>query len=92
MNSITVNIDVEENGKANVFVTTPQGQKSLSIRESVHMLTAGISLIIKGSSQIKSGMKDYELLEEVIKHLNDDFISVKSYDDAYMRKNVMKNK
>jgi hypothetical protein len=47
------------------------------------MLTGGISLIIKlAGSEENESVKDYEIIERVIKQLNEDFISTQSFDDA----------
>ena len=46
------------------------------------ILTGGISLIIKLAGNEDEDVKDYEIMERVIKQLNEDFISTQSYDDA----------
>ena len=46
------------------------------------MLTGGISLIVKLAGNENEDIKDYEIMERVIKQLNEDFISTQSFDDA----------
>ena len=38
------------------------------------ILTGGISLIVKLANKDSEGVKDYEIMERVIKQLNEDFI------------------
>jgi hypothetical protein len=46
------------------------------------ILTGGISLIVKLANNDKEDVKDYEIMERVIKQLNEDFISTQSFEDA----------
>jgi hypothetical protein len=51
-------------------------------------LAGAISLLIKSSSQ-GDKIKDYELIKEVIDHLNSEFVNIDSYSDAYVSKNMV---
>lgn len=78
--TVKVEVDVLPD-KSNVFVSYDGGGEQLSFRQMSHILVGGISLIVKLID--KSGeMKDYELMEEIINHLNQEFASLKSFNDA----------
>jgi len=79
--SLTITIKSKDDNVA-VFVSYPQEQQKLSLSEMSRMLTGGISLIIKLASNNNEGIKDYEIMENVIKQLNEDFISTQSFEDA----------
>lgn len=49
--------------------------------QMTRVLTSGICLLIKIANEA-SKKKDYELLKEVISHLESEFISVDSFSDA----------
>ena len=57
-------------------------QQKLSLLEMSQILTGGISLIVKLANKDSEGVKDYEIMERVIKQLNEDFISIQSFEDA----------
>ena len=59
-----------------ISVGFPKGQPKVTIKESIHLLTAGICLLIKAAPKLD--YKDFELMEDVIKHLNTEFISTKN--------------
>ena len=79
--SLTVGLEPKEE-KVAVFITYPPEQRKLSLLEMAQVLTGGISLIIKLANSENEDIKDYEIMESVIKQLNDDFISTQSFDDA----------
>jgi hypothetical protein len=79
--SLTVSIKPND-GQVAVFITYPENQQKLSLLEMSQILTGGISLIIKLANNEKDGPKDYEIMERVIRQLNEDFISTQSYEDA----------
>jgi len=57
-------------------IILPKGQPKLTVKETIHFLTAGICLLIKSASKLN--FKDYELMDEVFKHLNSEFVSTKN--------------
>ena len=79
--SLTVTIKPND-GNVAVIITYPEEQQKLSLLEMSQILTGGISLIVKLANNDKEDVKDYEIMERVIKQLNEDFISTQSYDDA----------
>jgi len=79
--SLTVTIKPND-GNVAVIITYPEEQQKLSLLEMSQILTGGISLIVKLSNNDKEDVKDYEIMERVIKQLNEDFISTQSFEDA----------
>ena len=79
--SLTVTLKPQDD-KVAVFITYPPEQQKLSLLEMSQILTGGISLIVKLANNDKEDVQDYEIMERVIKQLNEDFISIQSYDDA----------
>ena len=67
--------------KANVYIKYPSNQPKLTVSETSHILISGISLLVKLVEQ-QEGRPDYELMEEIVEHLNSEFISIKSFSDA----------
>jgi hypothetical protein len=51
-------------------------------------LAGAISLLIKSSSQ-GDKIKDYELIKEVIDHLNSEFVNTDSFSDLYVNPNIV---
>lgn len=83
-NQLSLTVSVKPNDEnVSVIITYPKEQRKLSLLEMSQMLTGGISLIIKLAGREENGsVKDYEIIERVIKQLNEDFISTQSFDDA----------
>ena len=79
--SLTVTIKPND-GNVAVIITYPEEQQKLSLLEMSQILTGGISLIVKLANNDKEDVKDYEIMERVIKQLNEDFISTQSFEDA----------
>ena len=79
--SLTITIKPND-GNVAVIITYPEEQQKLSLLEMSQILTGGISLIVKLANNDKEDVKDYEIMERVIKQLNDDFISTQSFEDA----------
>jgi hypothetical protein len=55
--------------------------ENITIEEAAKVLVGGISLIIKSVNQ-KEGIRDYELMKEVIDLLNYEFTSITAFEDA----------
>ena len=79
--SLTITIKPND-GNVAVIITYPEDQQKLSLLEMSQILTGGISLIVKLANNDKEDVKDYEIMERVIKQLNEDFISIQSFEDA----------
>ena len=79
--SLTVTIKPND-GNVAVIITYPEEQQKLSLLEMSQILTGGISLIVKLANNNKEDVKDYDIMERVIKQLNEDFISTQSFEDA----------
>jgi hypothetical protein len=80
---LTLTVTIKPNDdKVAVIITYPEEQEKLSLLEMSQILTGGISLIIKLANNDKEDVKDYEIMERVIKQLNEDFISIQSFEDA----------
>ena len=80
---LTLTVTIKPNDdKVAVIITYPEEQQKLSLLEMSQILTGGISLIVKLSNNDKEDVKDYEIMERVIKQLNEDFISTQSFEDA----------
>lgn len=79
--SLTITIKPND-GNVAVIITYPEEQQKLSLLEMSQILTGGISLIVKLANNDKEDVKDYEIMERVIKQLNEDFISTQSFEDA----------
>ena len=80
---LTLTVTIKPNDdKVAVIITYPEEQQKLSLLEMSQILTGGISLIVKLANNDKEDVKDYEIMERVIKQLNEDFISTQSFEDA----------
>jgi hypothetical protein len=80
---LTLTVTIKPNDdKVAVIITYPDEQQKLSLLEMSQILTGGISLIVKLANNDKEDVKDYEIMERVIKQLNEDFISIQSFEDA----------
>jgi len=80
----TVIVDVTtdtETGRSIVNIGFPT-DKPLNVRESAHMLAAGISMLIRSCDHNKMGIKSHDLMTEVINHLNSEYVNTESYSDA----------
>lgn len=78
---VTVMAEMMENGRVDVSISYPKNQEHISFQSTAHILAAGISLLIKVCEK-ESGMRDYELMEEIIKHLEEQFTSPTAFNDA----------
>jgi len=75
--------------KVNILISYPKSQPKMPIQQSCHALVAGINVMIKGCSHNDLGIKDHELLDEVIEHLKSEFIDAKSFDDVMVNDDVV---
>lgn len=85
--SIIVSVS-KNNGRNVVEVGFPKNQELLDVKDTSHILAGAISLLIKSSSK-GDKIKDYELITEIIEHLNMEFINIDSYSDLYVNKSII---
>jgi hypothetical protein len=80
--SLTITIEPKEDtGLMGLYITYPKDQPKLSLKEMSHMFAGGISLCVK-LCENEGEIKDYELMQMIINHLNDEFVSLNSFKDA----------
>jgi len=85
---LSVSVDMEvKDGRSYLSINFPK-QQQITVQETSHILAGAISLLIKSSSR-GDKIKDYELIKEVIDHLNSEFVNIDSYSDAYVSKNMV---
>ena len=82
----------EHKGEVFIDILFPADQPPITVAASTAALTGAVSMMIKSCTKEDMGMKDFELLERVIKQLNEDFVSNKAYDNVgtnsdYIKKN-----
>ncbi|MEK6829111.1 MAG: hypothetical protein AABY15_03210 [Nanoarchaeota archaeon] len=83
--SATVNVETNvEKNSTHVDIGFPISQGPLPLDLTAHVLTSGISLIIKSySASKKEGeVKDYELMKEIVDRLTESFADVDSFSNA----------
>lgn len=81
---------VADSTRHNISLAYPIEQDKLTVKQSAHLLIGGVCLLIKSCSKLNTGIKDYELIKEVIEHLNHEFSSIASFEDAYVNKKGIK--
>ena len=88
-NRLRVIIDVETaNNRSNISIGYPNGQELLTVKETSHILAGAISLLIKTSSK-GDKFKDYEIIREVVDHLNSEFVNSDSFSDLYVNPKIV---
>lgn len=91
MESLTVGVTWRREDKRNYFVIGfPKDQELLSVKESIMMLAAGMSLLMKAGHK-RGDFKDYEMFEHVIDYLKSEFVSTESFEDATIQPNTIKS-
>jgi len=76
--------------KINYFdIGFPKEQELLSVKESIMILAAGMSMLIKAGHK-RGDFKDYEMFEHVIDYMKSEFVSTESFEDATFHPNTMK--
>lgn len=78
-----------EETKLNIDVgyMTEKAEKTLPIDKLAHLLASGIGVCVKSCTYNDMGIKDYELVEELVKHITEEFASVRAYNDTEVFKN-----
>lgn len=90
MESLTVGVTWRRENKRNYFdIKFPKEQELLSVKESIMMLAAGMSMLIKAGHK-RGDFKDYEMFEHVIDYMKSEFVSTESFEDATIQPNTIK--
>lgn len=79
--TVCITVADREDGRTNVNLSTPPEQPKLTISEMAKILSGGISLCV-GLCEKEGLVKDYELMQEIIDYLNNEFISLDSFKDG----------
>jgi hypothetical protein len=91
MNELTVAVTWRRENERNYFdIKSPKDQELLTVKESIMMLAAGMSLLIKAGHK-KGDFKDYEMFEHVIDYMKSEFVSTDSFEDASIQPNTLKS-
>ena len=91
MDSLTIGVTWRRENKRNYFdIGFPKDQELLTVKESIMMLAAGMSLLMKAGHK-RGDFKDYEMFEHVIDYLKSEFVSTDSFEDATIQPNTIKN-
>ena len=65
-------------------------ERILSVRETTHILVGAISLLIRSCTTEGSTISETKLMAEVIEHLNQEFISIDSFEDLKIDRENLK--
>ena len=87
-NKIRIIVEVEQgsDGRTNISVgQLPHEDVKLSFGDMAQIL-GGTIVMLSRLSEKECGVKDYELMESVIAHMNKEFVSYDSFDDARLFK------
>ena len=91
MDSLTIGVTWRRVDKRNYFdIGFPKDQELLTVKESIMVLAAGMSLLMKAGHK-RGDFKDYEMFEHVIDYLKSEFISTESFEDASIQPNTIKS-
>jgi hypothetical protein len=82
---IVVNLKFEDN-RAIYNLGFPSSKQKLTIQETTHILTGAVAMLIRGVIKEKDGISEGELMGEVMKHLNSEFVNPDSFSDAEVKR------
>jgi hypothetical protein len=86
---LSVSVDMEvKDGRSHLSINFPKNQQQITVQETSHILAGAISLLIKSSSR-GDKIKDYELIKEVVDHLNSEFVNTNSFSDLYVNPKIV---
>ncbi len=77
--ALTVKLEFGENEEPTFKILFPMGSRQLTIRQSANLLAGAICMLMKAKNLTDFGIKDHELLREMITHLETEFASAESY-------------
>ena len=96
MDRLEITVAVQPNDKPNgynVQLLFDKNQRLLSVQQCTHILISAVALLVKSCEKADVGIKDHELIEEVMDHLNQEFLSTESHKDIFVHPRVFeKNK
>lgn len=78
------------NGRTVINIGLPEDQPPVSKKQITHLLTGGVSMLIKSCKLEQDGISDHELLKSVIRQLENDFASTDSFSDAEVNPDYIK--
>lgn len=92
MDEILVNVTLKRSvdGEQEVQVSYAPSEAKLTIVEMARVLIGGVALCIRLTNE-EGIKKDHELMKEIIDYLNNEFISLESFQNAEIIKNPKKN-
>ena len=86
---LSVSVDMEiKGGRSYLSINLPKNQPEITAQETAHILAGAISLLIKSSSK-GDKFKDYEIIREVVDHLNSEFVNTDSFSDLYVNPKIV---
>ena len=56
-------------------------ERQLTVKETAHVLIGAVSLLIRSCTKEGSTITESQLMSEVIEHLNQEYISIDSFED-----------
>jgi len=77
---ITKNM-IETKLNIDVGYLTEKAEQTLPIDKLAHLFASAIGVCIKTCTYNDMGIKDYELVEEIVQHITEEFASVRAYND-----------
>lgn len=77
-------------GRSSIEIKFVPNERILSVRETAHILVGAISLLIRSCTKEGSTISETKLMAEVIEHLNQEFISIDSFEDLKIDRKSLK--
>lgn len=87
---VAVTLRAGTNETQEVHVSYAPEEVKLTIVEMARILAGGLALCVRLTND-EGIKKDHELMREVIDYLNNEFVSLESFQDAQIIKNKKKN-
>lgn len=76
--------------RSSIEIKFVPNERILSVRETAHILVGAISLLIRSCTKEGSTISETKLMAEVIEHLNQEFISIDSFEDLKIDRKSLK--
>jgi hypothetical protein len=73
-----------------IEIKFPPNERKLSVRETTHILVGAISLLVRSCTKEGATISETKLMAEVIEHLNQEFISIDSFEDLKINRETLK--
>ena len=65
-------------------------ERQLTVKETTHVLIGAVSLLIRSCTKEGSTITESQLMSEVIEHLNQEYISIDSFEDLTIDRDSLK--